>query len=239
MSERVQELMAGYVLDSLSPEEEQEFTSFVQAQPELELELAQLREVMGLIAYKCAAPAPPELRHRILAAVQPKTIEKPSFLRQLWQSRWQRRLGLAGVALLVMFLGVDNFLLRQKLTWMQVTVAALQNPETQLFNLQGRQSASQATGRVILDLDTGKAVIALQNLPALPSGDTYSLWAITAKKKILCGTFAPTADGQFVAKLPIPIGEYTSPVQVMQILRGAASAPADSNITIMTSSTRI
>jgi hypothetical protein len=70
-----------------------------------------------------------------------------------------------------------------------------------------------------LDLHTGKAILALQNLPTLPEGEAYHLWAFTQDKKILCGKFNTTPSGQIVSVLPVPVKEYSSTVKFMRISR--------------------
>lgn len=67
MSEHQEQLMAGYVLNSLSPEETAEVEQQLRTNPALEEELKELREVMGLMAYQPPIhKAPTQLRTRIL-----------------------------------------------------------------------------------------------------------------------------------------------------------------------------
>jgi Anti-sigma-K factor rskA len=248
ISESIQELMAGYVLNTLSAEEAEDFERYLHHHPELATPMRELEELMGLMA--SAVPpvsAPTRLRSKILKIAQPSPRIAP-----LWQLpiRHWSRVATVAAALLLLALGIDNCLLRRKLALreqaiialenseshqlqnvalMNATFSALQGHETYLFSLRGTDAATDASGSVVLDLESGIALVALQNLPPLPSGEAYHLWAFTEDKKIPCGTFNTDTSGRIVDQVAVPIPEYTSPVVFMRISKDSATVPPDSS----------
>lgn len=237
-SEHLEELMAGYVLNALSPAENTEFEDYLQADPEIFQQLEQLQEVMGLMAY--AAPKmtpPPHLLNNILEAAKVSSSVAP--VKHQKQIFW-RKLAVIVAAIAALGLVIDNYLLRQRLAFIEATVHTLKEAETRGFAMKGinvSNSNNIAFGSVVLDLENGKAVIAMENLPALPQGESYMLWAFTEKKKIFCGQFNTNNSGQFIQEVPIPIKEYDSPVILMEISRESSVIPPASTKTtpIMTS----
>jgi anti-sigma-K factor RskA len=223
LPEHMEELTAGYVLNALSPEEEAEFERYLQENPELITRIGQLQEVMGLMAHvppRITAPA--HLKAKIMGAVQSSTAESPRSIR-IPKISWGK-VAIAAIVLATLALGIDNYYLRQKLASVEVKVNN-QEVETYLFNLKGTAAAVTASGNVVLDLRTGKALLTLQNLPTLPEGEAYHLWAFTKDKKIFCGKFNTTPSGQIVSLLPLPVKEYSSSVKFMRISRESTTTP--------------
>jgi anti-sigma-K factor RskA len=234
-SEHLEELMTGYVLNALSPEETTEFEDYLHENPQISQQLGELQELMGLMAY--APPrmtAPPHLLDKILEAT--KASAPPPRVVNWTRIPW-RRIAAIAVAISVLVLGIDNYLLRRKLAFIEATVDTLQDLETRGFALKGTKEVSSASGSVVLDLENSRAVIALQKLPPLPQGESYYLWAFTKKKRIFCGQFNTTASGQLIQEVPIPIKEYDSPVLFMQISRESSLIPpsATQKAPVMTS----
>lgn len=220
LSEHQTELMTGYVLNALSADEQAEFEQCLAGNPALADEVQQLQEVMGLMAHAAPqSPAPAHLRRKVMSVVQPSRVK----LQVVSLSHWNWGKIAAGVAaLLILGLGVQNHLLLQRLVKNQEH----EEQTTFSFTLKGLSVASQA-GEIVLDLESGRALFAIQNLPPLASGEVYSLWAVTAEKNIFCGTFTPSSSGQIVAQIAIPINEYGSPVTAMKVFRGVAGMPTD------------
>lgn len=215
MSKQIEELMAGYVLKTISPEEIEELEQYLQNNPELTKNVGQLEELMASIAY--ATPrvsAPPHLRSLILQAAETSVDRKKVLQLSTW--RWQQ-IAIAAITLFALVLGLENYQLHRQIASIKSTFIALQGDENLLFAFKGTSTAPLASGSVLLDLEVGKALIALQNLPPLSTGKFYQLWAISDNKKIPCGRFNSDSLGRVVDKIPIPIEEYTSPVGSMLI----------------------
>ncbi|WP_287128106.1 anti-sigma factor domain-containing protein [Candidatus Cyanaurora vandensis] len=176
--EDIEQLIAGYALGNLTPEEELVLQQRLSESPELLNEVAQLQAALGLLTLEpTAVTPPPRVREAIFAALEPPR-------RQTLPWGW----GIAGVAALVVaVVGFDNYQVRQQLALNESVTLLLQKPDTQLVNLQSPTGA-QTTGKVLVQ---EKAVfLTIQNLPPLPGNQTYHLWAITGGTKIsLYGRF--------------------------------------------------
>ncbi len=208
-SERSEELIAGYVLGNLTSEEAEELKQLLAAHPEINTQIERLQGILELMPYALPEVEPPlHLRTAILQTVDAA----------IQQQRTPKRLSLAwskvtiGVAtLLVLALGLDNFRLRQQVNFMQAqttkqkdVIAMLQNPNTHLVALKGMDSASAASGSIVMTPGEPKAVLVLQNMPTLPKGQFYQLWSVIDGKKLPSGQFDVGERGKVLVKLSIP-----------------------------------
>ncbi len=222
--------MVGYVLNALSPEEAAEFERYLQADPSLTTKMKQLEEVIGLIGRTpplVAAPA--ELKNRIIKAAQAQVgiferlrLTLPAI--KLPAIKW-RRIAAIALALVAVGVAIDNYQLRQKLALQKMSGSKVEESELYVFHLKGTPAASTSMGSVMLDLHAGRVVFALQNLPPLPEGEAYHLWAFMEGKKILCGRFNTTPSGQIVTTLPVELKEYTNPVKFVRVSRESTTTP--------------
>lgn len=205
--EHLEELMAGYVLGNLAPEEAEEFRQLLAERPQLATEVNRLHEALELLPYALPeVELPPHLRSSILDTVQADINRNP--VRRWSRLPWSKIVG--GVAaLFALAIGIDNYrlrqelqrasrdnyLLQQELKTATTVINALQQPNTRVFSLVGTKEANTASGSILLDLDAQRAVVALQNLPAPPSDKIYRLWAIADNKPIACAEFNASQQG--------------------------------------------
>jgi len=75
------------------------------------------------------------------------------------------------------------------------TLALLSDPETRLVSLVGLKPSPGARGRVIWNPGAGGLLVASQ-LPPVPEGKVYELWAIAAGKPLPAGLFTVDAEGR-------------------------------------------
>ncbi|HEY9824438.1 MAG TPA: anti-sigma factor, partial [Stenomitos sp.] len=121
-------------------------------------------------------------------------------------------------------LGLDNVFLHRKVALQNTALAALQNAQTEVFSMKATPAALGASGRVLLDVQGGHAVIVMHKLPPLPKGEAYHLWAFTPQAKVLCGRFNSTqADGQ--VNLSLDQAKQLQSVRFMRISREAVAPP--------------
>ena len=219
--ERLEELIAGYVLGNLTPEEAEELNQLLTEHPELSREVNRLQDVLELMPYALPAVEPPQhLRSTILQTIDTNRLVAPSpittarqnsFPRRRLQSPllWSSILG-SMAALLALAFGLDNYRLREQLTTNQAQVARqkdviamLQQPNTQLVSLRGMDRASAASGNIVVTPGEPKAVLILQNLPVLPKGQFYQLWSVVDDEKIPWGQFDANKQGTVFVKLPL------------------------------------
>ncbi len=238
-SDPLESLMTGYVLNTLTPEEIQELEQALKVDPHLQKQLRDYQEVMGLLAHT-AVPiaAPAELRGKILSLSNPKNNRKQNPKNNLVHHKirlkinWQTGLNFIAAGLIVA-LGLNtvnrdamNAVMNRKLHEMESIVASLQSDEAYIFTMHPTKPATigsnqpkpaqTASGHVILDLDRGNAIVALRNLPALPAGEVYTVWATVRDQKIFCGQIKGDG-GNPLEQLAIDKAAYTSDATAMEI----------------------
>lgn len=244
MSEHIEELMAGYILNALSPEENAELEQILRESREIADKMRELEEVMASIAHSSPrVSAPKHLRSKILKLAQEEVSQQKRLSLPFFP--WSK-VAIAAVVLLLLggyaylyqqlaatrqqlaALQADNHSIRQKLALM----------ESNIFALQGTKVAPSASANVVLDFNKAKALLVLQNLPALPPGELYHLWAFTQKndrlQKILCGKFNSNPSDSTLA-IPIPVEDFTSPVLFMRISRESIAPNPQKKVLVMTS----
>ncbi|OLP16949.1 anti-sigma factor [Leptolyngbya sp. 'hensonii'] len=208
--ERLDELMAGYVLGNLSPEEAEVLRRHLADHPELATELQRLQQVLETMPYALPEVCPSEaLRSTILgAAAMPSNwvpIQRPKLGTSV------RRWGiLAGVAALAVAIGLDSYRLRQQIVVLRTQVAKqhdvitmLQQPKTHLVSLKGMDQAAEASGSIVVTPGEPKAVLLLRNLPALPKGQHYQLWLVIDGEKVAWEHFNANENGFVFTKLSL------------------------------------
>lgn len=236
LPERLEELIAGYVLGNLSSEEAEELRQLITEHPQLSTEIHLLQEVLELMPYALPEVDPPQhLRSTILAAAD-VPIKRDSTPKRSFP--WRQIAGIA--ALLVLTIGVDNYRIRQQLSTVQAEVvrqkdviAMLQNPQTHLVSLKGMDMASAASGSIVMTPGE-QIVLILQKLPTLPQGQFYQLWAVVNGKKIPSGQFNASSQGTVFTKLSTPpSSEVTALVVTVEV---SAAPKSPSGPMVMTSS---
>lgn len=207
--ENWQDLLAGYALGDLSPEEAEALQQILIEQPELSAEVDCLQEVLALMPYGLPEHEPPlHLKESILtaaAAELPAPLAKPSR-----RSRW---LGLATAAAAAALLGLSlsNYQLQQAQKANRLVIAALQQeaatsrpiisalqqPKAKPYALTGAGATAKASGTIVLARQQQQIAIVAQNLPRLPQGQAYRLWAMpqNSKTPAYCGEFNTNVDG--------------------------------------------
>lgn len=214
LPENWHELMAGYALGDLSSEEAEWLQRLVTENPDLTSEVDQFQEVLALMPYALPEPEPPSrLRETILSQAQAdkrqadqnpvgifREERSPSFQKPRKNIPW-KNIGGAIAAVFLLTLAVDNYRLHQQMQQTQITIghlqqsaktnaaltAALQQPNALLYALAGTEKTS---GSLVVD-PTHNQMTIVNDLPALPKGQVYRLWAIAANttKPTYCGEF--------------------------------------------------
>ncbi|GFE69194.1 anti-sigma factor [Chroococcus sp. FPU101] len=207
--EQLEELMVGYVLNDLSPEEAQRLEQLLAENPQLSIEINRLEEALGLLPYALPeVEPPPHLRSTILQAAVAQTNHRHP-LRQRSSLSWYKiASGIA--ALLVLVLGLDNYRLRQTL---KATQPVKKQFETLTYSLERTKAAEVAEAKVVVNPNNLEAELTIKNLPPLPPGKVYVLWTVLeqdapyttdSKGAILTEAFVVDAQGTVSQTFTVP-----------------------------------
>jgi len=213
------ELLAGYVLGDLSPEESAAVEQQLQDDPDLAAEVEQLQATMSLMALETPAVAPPPgLRDRILAQVtepipSPTKVSDPAIRGNILPFRFGARELLTGAAAIALaLLGISNFQMQQRLASVeqefaeyQDAIALLQQPQNRLLSIQSVSDtmSSEGMGSLVIAPEQDAAILTLQNLEMPPEGMVYRMWAFVDGEKVDCTDFVPDASGQVFLQVPL------------------------------------
>jgi len=226
----LRDLLVRYVLGDLDTQEKLRVQIALQSDAALAREAVELRRTLDLLPLTTQAAPPAHLRERTLAGARERLADRvveerdPPSVTSLAAAREQRgrfswawaataSLATAG-SIACAVLVVDRLQLQRKHDLdMQAATMLLEPNVVKSFSLQGSGSASKASGVVLLDLDAKRASIVVRDLPAVPAGQAYHLWAVLENKRVPCGRFTPTAQGRIVTQFAIPVDSYTSPLQ--------------------------
>jgi anti-sigma-K factor RskA len=219
-SQSWQELLAGYVLGDLTPEEVAQVNQYLSEHPEAENEVLALQRSLALLPFALPEAAPPEsLKLRLLEEVEAVIAEEARTTGSnqvnsfpiASERTWGLSKLLAGaLAIAAIVLGGSNWQLRQELAAMQQdlnahreAIAMLRQPNNRLLALQGMNNSAEATGSFVITPSMGAAVLTVQNLEQLPPGMVYSMWAYVDGKQVDCVEFRPGSDGKVFMKVPL------------------------------------
>src|SRR5262245_48491864 len=125
----LEEMMTRYVLGDLSQDQAKEFEQVVKTNPNLAAEVTRLRQAFHLLPYAAAVAPPAHLRFRILRAA--RTAQTQTENRFGSRVYWRRIVGSVAAALAI-FLGWDNYRLRQELRLQSEVNTLLQQPNVVL-----------------------------------------------------------------------------------------------------------
>jgi len=231
LPEYLEELLAGYALGDLSPEEAEDLQQILLEHPELEAEAQILQEVLATLPYALPVVQPSfQVRQNILAALDNPAVascrenpvdsqENPTTKfnifkpKQKWlriSSPWVKLIGgiAAGIAVAI---ALDSYRIRQQVVAMQrqingqkSLIAMLQQPNTRLVSLKGMDPTVTASGNIVVTPGEAQAVLILQNLAPLPDGQAYQLWSIVNGQRVPWEQFRVDQRGNVFAKLDLP-----------------------------------
>jgi anti-sigma-K factor RskA len=217
--ESMRELVTGYALGALSPEETRAFEAALSASPELQRELLEHRELNAVLALAQAEPPPPELKARLLTRIdQSKRVilsggSPPSAaaLPQARRSFTPIVMGAGLAAAVVLAIGQslkvrtlnetiqaqDSVLAdrTQLLARREETLNAILEPNVQLVTMVATGEAPPVA-QVFFDPSRGRAIVHTFRLKPAPAGRAYQLWLLPKTgNPIASRVFNTEADG--------------------------------------------
>ena len=203
--QEIEILAAGYVVGDLDHLEVAVFEQLLAENPALAAEVNQLQAVSDQVARELnSVEPPPHLRSTILStATTPQQTSRRKQPRLTW-----RTVAGSAAALLILYLGTENYQLRQDNNSAQDINTLLQQPQTQLFSLKAVNRENAASGSFVVNLGQRQGILAVQNLATPPAGKVYRLWAIADGEKIPCGTLNTNRQGKVLEKFWMPADFY-------------------------------
>lgn len=91
--------------------------------------------------------------------------------------------------------------LRSELRSQESMLAIMTSPESETVELAGQPAAPTAKGRVYLDRESGSAVFAAVNLPALPENKDYQLWVLDGPRPVDAGILQLDSSGLAIRQI--------------------------------------
>lgn len=221
---------AGYVLDSLDPEERRAFESHLAGCAECAAEVASLRPVVGALATAVPQVTPrAELRERILGAAARAGAEAHIHDRKppaawAWLPLAAAIVIAIGAAVYVVRLQREMGELQARFDQAQATTAVLAAPDLARIDLQGQPVAPDARARALWSRSRG-LVFTAANLPPAPAGKAYQVWVVTAQAPISAGLLTADPSGVGTQYYMTPV-DIAPPVAVAVTLEPAGGVPA-------------
>jgi anti-sigma-K factor RskA len=225
--EHVDDLIDLYALGALEPDEQGAVDEHLDTCGRCRLELAQAKELVGLLAWTPDQHnPPPQLRSKLMRRVQQLQRLDGDEPRKWWhrilpdlrRPTTQVAFGLSmALAALLVFTSVRSSTLQREITALrsqvrdqQVIVDALRSPATRLVSLTQDNGAAQA--RLLLDPGGQRAYLVTSALQRLPDNQTYQLWLIDGQTPVSAGLFE--VDEQGVGRAVVegnrPLSDYQS-----------------------------
>ena len=181
MSPDLHTLVGAYALDALTPEEEEEFEQHLATCANCRAELAELQATAARLSDTTWQAPPAEMKTRLMDAVTNTAQERPrvATLAGRPQRRWPAAL-LAAAAVLAVLLSVGAYVVernrlidvRKEQTAIAAVLAA-PDVEERIARLD-----NGATVRMLMSPSLDKAVVAMNDLPALADDQSYQMWRI-------------------------------------------------------------
>ena len=166
------DLLAGYALGNLSPQEQATLKQLLTQQPELKAEIVAYQETLASIPY---ALEPKSLPHGleeaiVTAAKQPRLAAPPTTTARSWFRRrsWYPAAA-AAAACLMAIMGGDNYRLRQQQTALKTQLATAQSEQQTLTQKLDEATASLA------EFSTQKSFKSVVDILRQPNALVYSL----------------------------------------------------------------
>lgn len=239
--EQLQQLLAGYVLYDLSPEESATLAELLATNPALQRDIDQLQQALET-AYDGDPVSPPVQLKAALLQSPAKSAEArfdsvgaaPLPTLRLQPRRWER-LWQAAAAALVVGLSLSNLLLWRTL---QVERASQPEAETLTIALGSPENNGQGQAQVVINPDTLAGSLTVENLPPLEPGSVYVLWTVVdpnatatvdQKNAILTTVFTVNEQGRVSQPIDLPpvYRRDRDLVRAVAITKESATAPQE------------
>ena len=187
-------LTGAYALDALDDVERAGFERHLRSCGSCAAEVIEFQEAAAGLADRVAMAPPEHLRAKVMAEVARTRQLSPTERRHLHRPSLRRTLATAAAAVVIAgTTGLGGIAWQAHESQQDLQVAARRSAEraTQLTEVLTDPSRIEAVdevtggGTATVVAAQGRAVIATNQLPALPSGKQYQVWLVKADKQIL------------------------------------------------------
>lgn len=222
--EKYFELADLFAVGALDEKETAELQAELKRSPELRTYLAQTEQALLEFPGNLTPVAPPSfIKARLMQQVESQVFSAapaaPSF-----SFNWMTSLVMAG---LIIGLGVTVVQTQGKMEEYKKVADQLEHADTRVVAMKPLEAARPVSnGKAIWNPKTCKGTFIVSNLPQLPVGKEYQLWAISGAETIPAGMFKVSETG--CAKLDIqgvPQNKTIDKFAVTLEPAGGASAP--------------
>ena len=215
MTDSMRDLAPGYALGALTPEETRSFEAALATSPELQREVAELRELNALLAQRDRLAPPPGLKQRLRERISSaKRGELPLAAVGARSRIPGLLLGLGLAASLFLALGLYLRLRslqqtlsgsEQRLAEREATLNALLEPTVQLTTLTATGQAPPIV-QVFWNRAANTLILHTFRLKPAPDGRTYQLWLLPKQGKPIPSTLFNTepTGHQLVQGITVP-----------------------------------
>lgn len=220
--EHVFDLLPGYALESLDEEDLLKVSRHLPHCASCRMELATYMETVDQLALTVPLRNPPtHLKARVVQKVlsqsapyaRPVPIEqtKSNFLDSIrsFFSTPTRLFAGGLVVLLVLFLGINNFLLWQRVNDLQARVPG---SNIRIVQMQGTVDAPKAMAYLMVFKNEGYGSLSVEDAPILDANHEYQVWLIQNGKRTNGGVFTVNENGYGVLEIITnqPLENYQS-----------------------------
>ena len=248
--ESLRDLAAAYALGALGPEETREFEALLATSPEARRDVAEYRDVAGLLGLGEGGAGPaPDLRRRVLGRIAGDSAGTAG------RGGRPSRLGWAALAaglILILGLGAGMLSLRQdvrerdvaiaqrdsvltlrqqELTQRQALLDAVLDPGVRLFQLTSSGDPEPGI-QLFWNQRRNHALINAYRLKPVPAGRAYQLWFIRDGKPVPSVTFTPKDGAATIGGVQVPSGGKISAAAIT-VEPSAGSAQPTSPIVLV------
>lgn len=232
MDAEAHELIAGYALDALEPDDRARAKELLERSEEAREELRSLTEATAAMATAASGPVPPAaLRERILdAARADRQTVVPLASRR--RPRLVPVLGAAAAlaAVVALALGIWGLSISSELDDSRAALAQAQTAAAVLSSPDARDvGLEQGDGTLVVS--GTDAVLVLNSVGAAPAGKTYELWVLDGETPVRAGLFA---GGEPRDVVPVD-GSVGPGAQVLVTLEPAGGVDAPTTTPIISS----
>jgi anti-sigma-K factor RskA len=223
--EHVTDLIPGYALGALDPEEEAQVEAHLAGCDVCQHELAQYEEVVGLMALALPQAEPaPDLKERLArgsqAAVNPPgPISAAPATEPSWSQRLDTVIGeffsgpnwRPALAILVLILVISNVFLLLRLN--QESRSPFDDPDSPWRRpviMAGSEAFPEAAGIIYISGDGKNGTLVVNEMPLLASDEEYQLWLIRDGQRTSGAVFSVNEEGYRGVEVnsPLPLSEY-------------------------------